>query len=74
MGTKMHTGPLRGHGLFYEGAAFDDRGHRVRSQGTGGTGHGLCQCGAKSDTLTSGGQRRDWHRQHKTDIVEGTSR
>lgn len=70
----MHKGPLRGHGLFFEGAAFDERGRRVRTQGTGGTGHALCQCGATSDTLTSGGQRQEWHREHKTEIVKEMKR
>lgn len=71
--AKRQTARLSGHELYHEGAAYDDRGkHRLSLQGgTGGEGKGKCSCGALSPKLTSGTQRKAWHRAHKTEIREG---
>ncbi|MFS0715509.1 hypothetical protein ABC337_04815 [Arthrobacter sp. 1P04PC] len=58
---------LAGHELHGEGAAHDKRGARIY-QGTGGWGFALCSCGSKSDYLTSGNARKQWHRDHKDKI------
>lgn len=66
---------LSGHELYNEGAAFDDRGkHRISLHGgTGGEGKGKCSCGALSPKLTSGTQRKAWHRAHKAEIQAATN-
>lgn len=63
-----------GHELFYEGAAHDADGKRILViwGGTGGTGRGKCSCGALSPELTSGTQRKAWHRDHKDQIRKET--
>lgn len=68
--AKRSTTRLSGHDLFYEGAAYDDRGHRRLSLhgGTGGVGKGKCMCGALSPKLDSGSQRKRWHRAHKVEV------
>ena len=35
---------------------------------TGGHGIGVCSCGATSEKLPSGAQRRAWHRAHKDEM------
>jgi hypothetical protein len=70
------TTRLSGHELFYEGAAYDAKGkYRVQEiwGGTGGTGSGKCSCGALSPELTSGAQRKAWHRGHKDQVRKGTN-
>lgn len=64
------SAPLSGHGLIREGAPFRDDGSMMiaRSHGTGGTGRGMCSCGALSEVLTSGNQRKAWHRKHKDEV------
>lgn len=67
----MQKTQLAGHGLQFEGAAFEMVGgqpQRVRWQGTGGTGFALCSCGEASPVLTSGGARKRWHRDHKVAV------
>ncbi|MDQ8040652.1 hypothetical protein RDI86_02195 [Cellulosimicrobium sp. XJ-DQ-B-000] len=65
---------LAGHELLWEGAPHEKRANGTFSrrwgQGTGGTGHGLCSCGASSGEMTSGTQRKKWHREHKQQIRE----
>jgi hypothetical protein len=60
---------MNGHGLLFEGAAHvvDETGRvvRVRWSGVGGYGRGVCRCGAMSDPLNSGNERKKWHREHK---------
>jgi hypothetical protein len=29
---------------------------------------GVCECGAKSDLLSSGAARKRWHRDHKNEV------
>jgi len=67
-----------GHGLQDEGAAYSSvrctegpckklpTVKRVH-QGTGGEGHGLCECGALSEHLESGKARDRWHSGHKAE-------
>ena len=38
------------------------------SMGTGGPGHAKCSCGAVSEHLLSGAERKRWHREHKNKI------
>lgn len=63
---------VHGHGLIGEGAPHDASGQRKMTYwlGTGGAGRGKCSCGALSDDLPSQPQRRQWHDQHKRDMVE----
>lgn len=58
-----------GHTLWYEGAPHDDNGRRRGWQGTHGQGRGVCSCGERSDVLTSGYQRKQWHREHKAAVL-----
>lgn len=59
---------MNGHGLVAEGAAFDDRGVRVRWNSVGGTGRARCACGEESAVLPSASARKRWHRQHKAEV------
>ena len=63
---------VQGHGLWFEGAAFDSHGRRVQS-GTGGLGQAKCRCGWMSDVLSSGGARRRAHAEHKRQVQEAAS-
>ena len=63
---------LAGHELDGEGAAHDKRGIRIY-RGTGGWGFAICSCGAKSEYLTSGNARKQWHRNHKQEIREAAN-
>lgn len=64
-----------GHTLRHEGAPHlvSETGQTVRVQrgygGVSGYGRALCSCGAMSDLLDSGGQRKAWHRQHKAQVT-----
>lgn len=60
-----YTG-VPGHGLQNEGAAFLP--DRTRAWAVGGPGHGLCSCGELSPEFTSNYKRKNWHRQHKTEV------
>lgn len=64
---------MSGHGLLCEGAAHlvNQRGQLVRVDpyGVGGYGRGVCRCGAMSDILDSGNQRKAWHRAHKAGLT-----
>lgn len=54
---------VKGHGLRYEGAAFDEHGKYV---GRGlREGRGKCSCGEFSPVLYSDSARKRWHREHK---------
>jgi hypothetical protein len=66
----MKTNRLSGHELEHEGAPFRGDGRKIRAGwgGTGSIGHGKCSCGALSPELTSGTQRKAWHRAHKDEI------
>lgn len=57
------------HGLWYEGAPHDDRGHRTNGVGVSGDGRAKCRCGAMSEVLPSANQRKAWHRTHKAEIA-----
>ena len=56
---------LSGHTLWFEGAPHDAESKRIGWQVTGGTGSARCSCGELSPVLTSGQQRKAWHREHK---------
>lgn len=71
-------GPLPGHGLANEGAAYAVAGCELPDGGVVhshrlpvGTreGHARCSCGVFSGHLPSGGQRKKWHRDHKADVA-----
>lgn len=67
---------VKGHGLVQEGKALRKDGcktcdywYRARL-GVGGEGHGKCSCGAVSDHLLSGADRKAWHKDHKALIFD----
>ena len=65
---------LAGHSLQNEGAAFvvNEERRVVRAwpgRGISGRGRGLCSCGALSEMLDSGYARRNWHREHKAEVL-----
>lgn len=65
---------LSGHTLRYEGAPFSADGTLIYDGmhvGTSGEGRAKCSCGALSPVLSSGAQRKAWHRQHKAAIAAG---
>lgn len=65
---------VTGHTLRNEGAPFDS--YKVplrRSGGVSGRGRALCSCGALSDELVSGAERKQWHRDHKAAIAAAVS-
>lgn len=75
--THERANPMRvkGHTLEGEGAAFKSTDgnqtvRSVRAGGSGGTGFGLCSCGARSDVLRSSVLRRAWHRAHKIEMQD----
>lgn len=64
---------VRGHALLQEGAPFNADGRTANpAGGTGGYGQARCECGATSGTLSSGSERRAWHREHKALIRRET--
>lgn len=65
---------VSGHALWYEGAPHDDNGRRIGWQGTHGEGRGVCTCGARSEVLPSGYQRKRWHREHKAAVLSQNGR
>lgn len=56
---------VKGHTLLFEGQPL---GRRNLGHGCGGTGIGGCSCGAQSPELTSGAERKRWHREHKENV------
>ena len=80
----MKANRLTGHVLQAEGAPFQvvvrtETGkpivERVGSWiTTSGTGRGYCSCGATSDVVDTTTKRRQWHRDHKTQIREESQR
>lgn len=60
-----------GHTLIAEGSAHDANSKRItgRWSTTDGPGRGLCSCGALSDEKPSRRWRRDWHREHKAQVL-----
>ncbi len=58
------------HGLWFEGAPHDDKGHRIGWQGTSGVGRAVCRCGEMSPILPSGNARKAWHREHKRQVAK----
>lgn len=54
-----------GHGLQFEGRAYDDDARWVLY---GKTGRGLCSCGELSPVLPSIAARKRWHREHKAEV------
>lgn len=78
MRVKGHT--LRGEGMPF--ATADCQEGRCNSRrevinywggGVGGDGHAMCSCGATSGHLASGGQRKQWHADHKAMVAGDTS-
>lgn len=58
------------HWLADEGAAYIKVGQyswRISYKGTGGIGRAKCSCGALSEDLPSGNQRKKWHREHRAE-------
>ena len=71
------TTRVSGHELLNEGAAFQRNPDparrwplRVEHNTVSGVGFGLCSCGARSGVLTSGNQRKAWHRTHKHEVAQ----
>lgn len=60
---------LVGHGLRYEGSAFEREGLRARD--FSGPGMALCECGTYSPLIKNRAQRQQWHKDHKDDIRAG---
>ena len=68
--TPSTSARVDGHRLLSEGAPHDDRGKRIGYYGTSaGTGRALCGCGAKSPNLPSSPKRKQWHREHKAEVL-----
>jgi hypothetical protein len=59
-----------GHELQHDGAPHDDDG-RVIPPGTrtSGDGRARCSCGTSSQVMVSGTRRRQWHREHKAQVI-----
>ena len=64
---KLH---VPGHHLLQAGAPYEWDGRKWYIV-SGKIGKGLCTCGTPSDTLSTDGQRKAWHRQHREEIVAG---
>lgn len=58
-----------GHTLAFEGAPHTDEGHRDGRWGAAGSGRAKCSCGDLSDVLSTTRARKQWHRDHKTDVM-----
>jgi hypothetical protein len=60
-----------GHGLVSEGLPHDDEGYPLIRNGFshGGTGRAKCSCGTLSEILDSANKRKQWHRDHKNQIL-----
>lgn len=61
-----------GHTLMWEGAAHDDNGivmSTIYGVSRGGSGRAKCSCGELSEPFRSSTQRRQWHRDHKNQIL-----
>ena len=68
-----HT--LRSEGKPYKVLVVTEAGTQVSQRVYDSkTGRALCSCGALSDLLTTDGQRKRWHRAHKTEIRERNPR
>lgn len=67
------------HGLLFEGAPHDEKGHRIvygragSYQGVGGEGRGKCRCGKLSEVLPSAYKRKAWHKLHKAEVSSASS-
>lgn len=66
---------IPGHGLRDEGAPFVVNQFQnivpawEDNTGVAGYGRGVCQCGKYSPLLESAYQRKQWHREHKQEIL-----
>lgn len=60
------TSRVSGHELQREGQPIEAP---LYTRGTGGKGRAKCSCGAKSPVLPSANKRKEWHRQHKADVL-----
>lgn len=60
-----------GHGLVSEGLPHDEKGEALIRNGFshGGTGRAKCSCGTLSEILDSANKRKQWHRDHKNQIL-----
>ena len=62
----MKNTRLKGHVLLREGDPFDHRKRMIRAlHNTPTPGRAMCECGAMSKVLPSGGARKRWHKEHK---------
>ena len=67
------TTTVPGHALKGDARPYTAEGEQVnRGEGTAGEGRALCECGWLSDSLPSGNKRRDAHRVHRQDVLDGT--
>lgn len=57
---------LKGHGLLFEGKAYQENGSPFSWSEK--VGCGKCSCGALSPVLPSKRKRQQWHRQHKDEV------
>jgi len=55
---------VKGHTLLWEGRPLGNAGFSVKGTGIGG-----CSCGARSPELPSGAARKQWHRDHKAEVL-----
>lgn len=60
---------LAGHALRLYGNPFESDGTPASIYSR--IGHARCECGAMSGVLTTQGDRREWHREHKQQIRMG---
>lgn len=60
---------LAGHGLVAEGAAWVMPGQRAWIGN--GPGLALCSCGMYSPQIKNRAQRKQWHKDHKADVLQG---
>lgn len=66
-GAPFHVSGCDLHHPLCTGRSPDDAPGRARGQGVSGSGHAVCACGETSGHLSSGQQRKAWHRQHKAE-------
>lgn len=66
-----HT--LRSEGQPYKVLVVTDAGTTIpQREHHSKTGRGLCSCGVLSDVLPSNGRRKQWHRDHKSALLQIT--
>jgi len=65
---------VRGHTLVGEGKAYEQVLVHIdtlvwQQVLASRTGQGVCSCGAASQVLRSTGRRKQWHREHKAEVL-----